>query len=87
MKAIEQWLAQSDPATLRKLTVFAEYSADGKPETYRACGMAGSTNGLAVYAKGSTLPEALDALDVELASQAMAIIDALDDSEGSEGES
>ena len=78
MRAIEEWLAQSDPATLRKLTVFAEYNADGKPETYRACGMAGSTNGLAVYAKGSTPSAALEALDDELASQAGKLLDAYD---------
>lgn len=76
MKAIETWLGQSDPATLRKLTVFAEYDAEGVPTTWRACAMAGSTNGLVAYGKGATVPEALEALDKLLASQGASVLGA-----------
>ncbi len=79
MKAIEAWLNQGDPATLRKLTVFAEYDTEGVPTTWRACAMAGSTNGLVAYAKASTVPEALAGLDGLLASQGASVLGSYED--------
>lgn len=80
MKAIEAWLNQGDPATLRKLTVFADkYGDDGAPEQWRACCMAGSTNGLVAYGKGETVPDALAALDKLLASQGASVLGSYED--------
>ena len=84
MKAIEAWLDQGDPATLRKLTVFAEYDDDGKPLVWRACCMAGSTNGLVAYAKAPTVPDALAKLDKLLASQGASVLGSYEDPDADE---
>lgn len=83
MKAIEAWLNQGDPATLRKLTVVAEYARDGTIEQWRAVCLAGQTNGCVASGVGDTVPKAIGALDELLAQQAADLLDAYDGEGGS----
>ncbi len=56
-----------------------EFTLERYKVGYRACGLVGATNAIAIFAQGATVPAAIEALNDVIASQAGSILSALGD--------